>query len=102
MADSIDLGEDAGVAQVTIGPVTLGVDVWQTYQRIAGAISSEPEEFNRRVVAVLAGLGFGEVSGFTADRFAGAIIDRVKELKKNHPDPGTPRSQSSTGSTPSP
>lgn len=76
---------DDGFAEVQIGSECCTVDVWDAYWKVVGAHEDgiAPLEYTARIRAVMAEIGFaGKLSGVAVDRFADAIVERVKTLKK--------------------
>lgn len=102
MAEPIDLGDDDGTVSITLGGVTLEVDLWQVSAKIAGFHKANKdksdEEYNGGLARLVEALGFGPVSHRMGQRFVEAVNARVKQLAGKSSGPAA--SAGSTGSTP--
>jgi hypothetical protein len=81
----VDLGEDDGFLDVTVGKDEVAVDVWLARSRLSELVKkhkgSADEVFFAAVIEFMKELGFsGNVSHRIADRFAEAVFKRAKEL----------------------
>jgi hypothetical protein len=83
---AIDLGDDDGLAGVTINGVTLDVDIWKVNNQLA-AYHKESQgkgqvAYDDGLAALIQGLGFPAVSHRMAQRFSAAVAERVVLLAK--------------------
>lgn len=94
--------EDDGMLPVTLNGVRIEIDLYDVYNRLSAAdarvreeLAGEPlaarqREYDLRVLALLAELGFGPVSHKAAQAFDAAVYAAVAELKKAPPGGPTP------------
>lgn len=95
--------DDDGWADVTIGGVSVAVDLYAAYNRLvafdAEARERYPDErhaaarqvaYAEKVCGLLAGLGFGAVSTRAADKFDAAVTGAVAALGKAEAPAPTP------------
>lgn len=99
---SIDLGEDLGRAEITIGEQTITVDLWKAYLQIGDAFDREisRQEYHGRLASIVKQMGFDGLSEWAVDRICEAVCKRVESLKKNATSQDSPSPASPSSTTP--
>jgi hypothetical protein len=87
MAADIDLGDDDGFINLTIGDVTVTLDVWEINDKLYALHQSAKDKgddaYGDALLGFIQGLGYPPCSRRIAQRFVEAIGARVKELAGN-------------------
>jgi hypothetical protein len=104
MSQEIELGDDDGVIDVTIGKTTVTLDLWKTdaelydfFERVKGLPVSQQ---NEQLAELIAGYGLPRPSHKMALKFAREIGAAVSGAKKNaSPTANSPASTESTPET---
>jgi hypothetical protein len=100
----IDLGEDDGFRNITIGNTTLSIDVFDANNKIVAlyaAFKDKPDDaYGAELAKVIASLGYPPVSQRMGQLFVEAIWKCMDEIKKKPSAPDA--SAASTTSTPAP
>lgn len=103
MSDPIDVGEDDGFIDVTIGTVRQTLDLYSLNNALfeAQERAENGTERGKAFVAVLKSHGFPDVSTRYAFRFADAVFERMAALtEESKKKEGAAESASSTPSSP--
>lgn len=97
----IKLDVEDGSLDVTIGDVTLSVDLYKVnndlYEIGRAHLNRPVNDYQAAVAGYIASLGFPAVPHKTADDFVVAVTERVADLKKATAGGPTPGSPASTG-----
>lgn len=85
MSAKLDLPDDFGWVEVTVGNITQRLDLYAVRNRIVELtmqLSAKPSELNQAIVDHIQSLGFPQVSFYVAEKFVLGIKDLLDELKK--------------------
>lgn len=101
MAAEIDLGDEDGFVSFTFGGASVRLDLFDANDKIRDALrGKEGAAQGAALVALMVSLGFPEPSRLVALRFSNAVVEGVRNAKKEVS--GTAASLASTTSIPAP